>query len=267
MSSSSTLARSLLDDVLAAPHDRSAITGRRGYDPFAPSRTYLPDSSGRTTIHGEEIDRFELQLNVASNATHVTGYLRVGSELRPLPIGSNLDARTGLFTWQPGVGFIGAYDLVFARWVNGRAIARQDVRIMLNPKGSGRVGPQVVIDVPSTSSANAARHFTSAIASVTQPFVVAGWAADLDASTGSGIALLHVWAYPTRGGAPIFLGAPAYGGTRPDVGAVNGEQFTTSGYSLTVRSLPPGDYMLAVFGYSIVRGGFVPAKTVPITVR
>ena len=159
------------------------------------------------------------------------------------------------------MAFVGPYDLVFVRRAGGRVVSRQDVRIVLNPKGSGRVGPQVVIDAP------VARNFSSASVSVTQPFVVAGWAADLDAWLGTGIGTLHVWAYPARGGAPIFLGATAYGGTRPDVGAVYGDQFTSSGYSLTVGSLPPGEYMLAVFGYSLVQNAFVPAKTVQVTVR
>ena len=259
VASSSMLARSVADEVLAAPRDRTPIVGRRGYDLFAPYRTYVPDRSGTMTVYGEEIDRFELQLNAPAGGTELTGHLRVGNELRPLPIGSTLDGRTGLFTWQPGVGFIGAYDLVFVRWADGRAVSRQDVRIVLNVKGSGRVGPQVIIDVP------AARH--AGFASVTQPFVVAGWAADLDAWSGTGIATLHVWAYPARGGAPIFLGTTAYGGTRPDVGAVYSDQFTRSGYSLTVRNLPPGDYMLAVFGYSFVQGGFAPASTVWVNVR
>ena len=64
-----------------------------------------------------------------------TGYLRVAGGLAPLPIGSALNAATGAFTWQPGVGFVGPYDLVFARWENGRAVARQDVRIVLNREG------------------------------------------------------------------------------------------------------------------------------------
>ncbi|MCP4214126.1 MAG: hypothetical protein GY765_05695 [bacterium] len=41
------------------------------------------------------------------------GYLQVGDQLRPLPIGSTLDAERGIFYWQPGHGFIGTYNLVF----------------------------------------------------------------------------------------------------------------------------------------------------------
>jgi hypothetical protein len=41
------------------------------------------------------------------------GYLIVGDELRPLPIGSTLDADTGIFSWQPGPGFLWDFRLVF----------------------------------------------------------------------------------------------------------------------------------------------------------
>ena len=36
----------------------------------------------------------------------------------PLPIGSHLDPDTGRFTWNPGAGFVGAYDFTF----NGRPV-------------------------------------------------------------------------------------------------------------------------------------------------
>ncbi len=156
-----------------------------------------------------------------------------------------------MFTWAPGVGFVGAYDLVFER-EDGTT---RDVRIVLQPKGSGQLGPQVVIDTPRSQQ------------DVGQPFVLAGWAADLNASTGTGIATLHAWAYPLTGGPPVFLGAMSYGGARPDVAAVYGNQFEASGFGLPVQGLTPGNYDLAVFAWSTERMDFVPAKTVRVTVR
>jgi hypothetical protein len=76
-----------------------------------------------------------------------------------------------------------------------------------------------------------------------------------------------VWAYPAAGGDPIFVGPAAIGGTRPDVAAVYGDRFAKSGYGIQVKGLAPGTYDIAVFAYSTVTGGFVPAKTVRITVR
>ena len=120
------------------------------------------------------------------------------------------------------------------------------MRVLLAPKGSGHTGAQVEIDVPSSQQ------------DVGQPFVLAGWAADLNAAEGTGISTLHAWAYPLTGGPPVFLGATHYGGARPDVAAAHGDQFAESGFGLKVQGLTPGNYDLAVFAWSMERGGFVP---------
>ena len=65
----------------------------------------------------------------------------------------------------------------------------------------------------------------------------------------------------------MFLGVTAYGGTRPDVAAVHGDQFKESGFGLAVQGLAPGHYDLAVFAWSLERADFVPARTVRVTVR
>jgi hypothetical protein len=158
---------------------------------------------------------------------------------------------------MPGVGFVGSYDLVFVRWAEGRATERQDVRIVLNPMRSNRVGPQTIIDVPASG--------VDAIVAG-RSFVLAGWAADLDASADRGVDTVHVWAYPTSGDDPIWIGAADYGGKRPDVAAVHGARFLETGYGITVQGLAPGTYDLAVFAYSTVKGGFTPAKIVRVTI-
>jgi hypothetical protein len=252
------------DAIDAAPLNAGSIIGRRGYDPASPYRAFAIGANGRVTMQGEELDRFELRLGdrgAWNMADRYSGYLRIGNALAPLPTGSHLDPATGVFTWQPGVGFLRAYDFVFVRWSVDQVTARQEVRIVINPKGSNRVGPQVVIDAPAP--AGRARLQPE----VQQPFVVAGWAIDPDAAFGTGVDTLHVWAYPATGGRPIFLGPTAYGGRRPDVAAIFGDRFRTSGYSLTVDSLPAGAYDIAVFAWSTATGGFVPAKVVRVMVR
>lgn len=104
-------------------------------------------------------------------------------------------------------------------------------------------------------------------ATLDRPFVVAGWAADAAARSGTGVDAIHIWAYPALGGPPVFLGAAAYGGVRPDVGAFLGPQFAPSGYGLAVRSLAPGTWDLAVFAHSSVTGAFEPARVVRVVVR
>ena len=255
-------AASLEDEVAAAAVDMRPVTGRRGFVLDAPYRTYRM-LGGVTTVQSEELDRIELQLGCTA-ASSCAGYLRTPGGISPLPIGSHLVAASGVFTWQPGVGFLGGYDFTFVRWRGGRAASRQDVRIVLNPKGTGRVGPQIVIDTPTSSVASGF--------SRKQPILLAGWAADLDSDIDSGVDTVHVWAYPvvdsgTRHGDPIWIGVAAYGGSRPDVAAVYGERFKKSSYGIYVNGLPPGTYDLAVFAYSTVTGGFAPASTVRVTIQ
>ena len=245
--------------------DSSGVAGRRGWSADAAWAQYAVGRAGRAVVRGEEIDRFELALGGLSaearsaKAERVSetyaGYLRVGDRLQPLPIGSRLDPTTGSFTWSPGVGFVGTYDLVFVRSRNGAAVARREVRFVLQPKGSGQVGAQVVIDTPRSQQ------------DLAQPFLLGGWAVDRDAPAGTGVDAVHVWAYPLAGGAPVFLGAAAMGGIRPDVAAVLGAEFRDAGYGLTVQGLTPGNYDLAVFAWSRVTNGFVPAQVVRVTAR
>jgi hypothetical protein len=85
---------------------------------------------------------------------------------------------------------------------------------------------------------------------------VAGWAADLGSATGAGVDVVHVWAYPTDGSAPILVGTTTTGLSRPDVGAAFGApRYGNSGFNLT-GSLPPGFYTLVVFAHSTVTNAF-----------
>jgi hypothetical protein len=241
--------------IATLPIDRSPVQGRRGWDPDAPWRSFATSSSGRALVRAEEVSRVQLRVGPRGQGVRFDGYLQTADGVAPLPVGSVLDASTGEFTWAPGVGFIGNYDLTFVRSVDGRAVDRRDVRVVLHAKGSGLVGPQVVIDSPRWQM------------DVAQPFVLGGWAADLGAMGDTGVSAIHVWAYPLSGGAPVFVGAATYGGARPDVAAVHGDQFRDSGYGLFIQDLTPGNYDLAVFAWSTEVGDFLPARVVRITAR
>ena len=43
------------------------------------------------------------------------GYLVANDTVRALPVGSQLDPTTGVFTWAPPAGYFGTYELVFLR--------------------------------------------------------------------------------------------------------------------------------------------------------
>jgi hypothetical protein len=115
--------------------------------------------------------------------------------------------------------------------------------------------PLMSVDAPVHNSA------------VNQTFTLGGWAVDTGAPTGTGVSAIHVWAYPNpgSGASPFFIGAPTYGGARPDVGAWLGGQFTNSGYGMFV-TLQPGTYQLAVHALSTVTNTFNQVQTVTVTV-
>ena len=112
---------------------------------------------------------------------------------------------------------------------------------------------QTVLDMP-------AAHQT-----VASTFTVAGWAVDRTALSGTGVDAVHVYAYPTSG-APVFLGAAAYGINRPDVGGLFGEGFTNSGFTLTAQGLPSGTYQIIAYAHSAISGAFDGTALASITV-
>lgn len=102
---------------------------------------------------------------------------------------------------------------------------------------------------------------------VTQPFLVAGWAADISRSSGTGVDAVNVYAYPESGGAPIFLGSAQYGNwPRGDVGSYyNDSAMNGSGFLLLAQGLALGRYRIVAFAHSTVTGEFF-ARSVTVNV-
>jgi hypothetical protein len=219
----------------------SEIEVRRGFDLDAPFTAVTANQDGLFVVNAEELDRIEVRAGAER------GRLRSGG-LHALPVGAILQP-DGTFIWQPGVAFIGPYDFAF-----DTPDGERRVRIILHPAGASRAGPLLVIDAPTAGE------------TVNRSFVIGGWAIDLNPRSG-GVEAIHVWAYPTDGTAPIFLGPVTVAGKRPDVAAAYGASFGGSGYGLAVNSLPPGGYDLAVFAWNSMTGTFAPAKTVRVTIR
>ena len=96
---------------------------------------------------------------------------------------------------------------------------------------------QPVLQIESPGSGN----------EVQQPFVLTGWALDANAAVDPGVSTITVWAFSSTG-TPYFLGEATRGLSRPDVAAFFGPQFTDSGYALSVKGLPPGNYLIGVYG-------------------
>jgi hypothetical protein len=121
----------------AAPRAGTPVLARVAWDPAAPWQWHGGDHAEPAVLRGEELDRFEARLEGRTGERY-TGHVLVGDRLAALPAGSQLDPETGWFTWAPGAGFVGTYDLVFVRWAGPRAVARHDVRVILAPKGAGK---------------------------------------------------------------------------------------------------------------------------------
>jgi hypothetical protein len=101
----------------------------------------------------------------------------------------------------------------------------------------------------------------------TSGFVIAGWAADLGATSGTGVDEVVAWAFPTNGAAPILAGIASYGGPRPDVAAALGNaNFTNTGYGL-IATLPAGSYTLEVSAHSLVNNSWNTPTLRNVTVQ
>ena len=83
---------------------------------------------------------------------------------------------------------------------------------------------------------------------------------------GSGVDTVHVWAYPTTGGAPNFLGEANIGDARPDVAATYGPQFERSSYTLVTTNLKAGTWDIVVYAHRAATGSFDAAQAARVIV-
>jgi hypothetical protein len=124
------------------------------------------------------------------------------------------------------------------------------------PPPGGVSRPLISVDAPTNN----------AVVS-TNGFVVAGWAADAGATSGAGVDVVAVWAFPSNGGAAILAGVANLGGARPDVAAALGNQnFMNTGFGV-VAVLPAGSYTLSVYAHSLVNNSWNTPKLVNVTVQ
>ncbi|MCX6546030.1 MAG: hypothetical protein NTV05_16665 [Acidobacteria bacterium] len=204
------------------------------------------NADGTRVIEVDQDQRIEVQLPALLHGTYA-GFQQLGPGRRPLPLGSSLDARAGIFYWQPSPGFLGIFDLLFAPVDGADGFVR--VRVVVGPP------MRMVVDTPAQAAV------------VSSPFTVSGWAVDLASDHGAGVDTVHVWAYPADGGAPLWLGVAACGGSRPDVGALYGPTFVDASFSLVVDQLPAGTYDVVAYAHRARTTAFEAALSVRITVR
>jgi glucose/arabinose dehydrogenase len=145
----------------------------------------------------------------------------------------------------PGDYLIGLY-----AWVNATQnfTAMGSLAVTVEPSGV------LTVDVPTMGS------------TVDRDFMIAGWAIDPAAVSGSGVATIHMWGFRADGGATVFLGVPNIV-DRPDVAAAFGAQFLHSGYGKIVSGLTPGTWWIGVYALSAVSGQFDSSQAFWVNVR
>jgi hypothetical protein len=107
------------------------VSVKRGFDLSAPAEMLEPNRYGVILTEMREVERLELDLG---KGLDLKGYLVVGDELRPLPIGSTVDTKKGTFSWLPGPGFLGTYNLLFVQEDEFGIGRRIPVAVTIKPK-------------------------------------------------------------------------------------------------------------------------------------
>ena len=137
----SDAAISKIEDILNLPMTFDPLQLKTGFDLKAEPAALTPDNYGVYHITIPELNRMEIDLRRELEAlggvtgtSQYTGYALVGDKVRPLPIGSTLDTKTGTFSWIPGPGFVGSFDLVFVEKNASGPTRSIKVKVTIKPK-------------------------------------------------------------------------------------------------------------------------------------
>jgi hypothetical protein len=176
-----------------------------------------------------------------------------------------VDATPGDFnssscTFAPGTALFNAQFGVGSAYTNSTYGFRVDVL--------SRSGNNFVVSVQSTIATQISMDTPLNGSMDPKPLTITGWAINRNATAGTGVDAVHVYATP-NGGSSVFLGVATYGGARSDIGTLYGSQFTNSGWTLSGAggSLAPGVYTITAFAHDASIGTFDAAASANITVN
>ena len=224
--------------IADAPPAGGTVWGRTGFSRSAAWKQFPTGADGIRRVRLPEMGRLELWFREEPEA----GYLVANETLWSLPAGSALQGQR--FTWAPGPGYVGTYTLVFR---TGRG--RTTIEVTIAPPKHVAPGESHVR--MSLDSAVGERSAHGGGRSVR----VEGRAFDPEASIGSGVGAVHVWAHGDKGS--VFLGAA-------DLDLPS----TPAGFALTSQvALPPGQYSITAYVWLERTGRWEDARTVPLRVR
>jgi hypothetical protein len=251
---------------IESARSEARVLGRTGFSLDALWQVLRPDVEGHRYARLPEMGRLELWLGEDIDEA----YQIVAGTLRALPIGSTVDGPR--FSWHPGPGFVGRYSLVFVR-----AGERVSVDVDINPDRSRQPGESDVRMHLDRVTVLSAQCWSAECARTLR---VEGWALDADASLGSGVGAVHVWAERVQrtgvlgswspevpgGPAAVFLGSATLDGARPDVAEAFGSVFGYAGFGLTAP-LPPGEWTVTAYVYLTRTSQFEDARSRRLVVR
>jgi DNA-binding beta-propeller fold protein YncE len=232
--------------TIDAPHGNATVSfpfniGGWAFDPSTPGA-----AGGSTGVSKVEI----LATPASGGSTIVLGTAAYGKDRADVAAVWGTDFRFSGFDFtarpQGGAGFTtGVWRIGLRLTTNyGDTIEPEPTTVTIVKQR------QITIDTPTNGDVGGT------------PFTIAGWAIDVDAPSGTGIDAIHVWAWPTSGAAPRFLGVATPGIARPDIASLFGSQFNAAGFSLVVTDLPAGDYTLVAYAHSTTTGQFDQAHAI-----
>ena len=224
-----------------------------------------------TLLSGWALDRGAAS-GTGVDAVHVYAYPNPGSGRAPVflgvasygsvrpDVGAAYGARfTNSGFTLPVVGLAaGTYDLTF--------YGRSTVTGTFNTVQTRRVTISVA---PPITGGAAAIGLPAPNARVRTWLSIGGWAVDVRSTSGPGMDVVQVWAYPNPGSGaqPLFLGNAQYGIARQDVAnAFGNARYRNSGFYMDVMSMPAGVFDIVALARSTVTRSWEVARVQRITV-
>lgn len=121
------------------PEDKSTpVKLEKGFKGNSTEETLNHDKNGNMIIKIKELDRVVIHMDslIKGGVNGFDGYIKIGENLYPLPVGSTLDQEKGIFYWQPGPGFIGDYKLAFVANSTSGPVCKKHITVRITPKFS-----------------------------------------------------------------------------------------------------------------------------------
>jgi len=131
-----------VEDVAEVPPDYSAVRVKKAASDDPTPELVFPEWTGEIKVRTREAEQVEVRLasQFDDGAATYEGYVAMNGRMRPLPVGSTLNKSTGVFTWQPGPGFIGRYEFVFLRTSGYGTTTRIPVSVRIAPRNDDSDG-------------------------------------------------------------------------------------------------------------------------------